>query len=127
MDVADDTQFADDLYQFSFAQPAHSKSLSFDEGVREYMADPEKDYKKFWTNQLRENFRLKALAEKLFAIPATSAASERVFSRSGHIMSPRRSRLQEHTLEMLTFLRCNLRLVPIPKPVAETVAICFKK
>ena len=52
---------------------------------------------------------------------------KREYSRSGHIMSPRRSRLQEHTLEMLTFLRCNLRLVPIPKPVAETVAICFKK
>ena len=56
-----------------------------------------------------------------------SATSERVFSRAGLSMSPRRSRLQEHTLEMLTFLQCNLRLVPVPKPVAESVAISLRK
>ena len=42
-------------------------------------------------------------------------------------MSLKRSRLQEHTLEMLTFLQCNLRLVPVPKPVAESVAISLRK
>ena len=61
------------------------------------------------------------------SINQASAASERVFSRAGLSMSPRRSRLQEQTLEMLTFLQCNLRLVPVPKPVAETVAICLRK
>ena len=38
------------------------------------------------------------------SINQASAASERVFSRAGLSMSPRRSRLQEQTLEMLTFL-----------------------
>ena len=51
------------------------------------------------------------------SINQASAASERVFSRAGLSMSPRRSILHEQTLEMLTFLQCNLRLVPVPKPV----------
>ena len=112
-----------DLYQFSFAGSVDSQSLMFDEEIREYMTDPEKDHRKFWTNPKRRGFKLKLLAEKLFAIPATSATSECVLSRAGLSMSARRSRLQEHTLEMLTFLQCNLRLVLVPKPVAESVAI----
>ena len=35
--------------------------------------------------------------------------------------------LNKHTLEMLAFLKCNLRLVPVPKPVAETVMISLRK
>ena len=117
----------DDLYQFTVEETSKTKLVSFDDEVRKYMADPEKDHQKMWTNPKRKNYRLKFLAERLFAIPATSASSERVFSRCGLLMSPLKSRTHEHTLEMLAFLKCNLCLVPVPKPVAETVMISLRK
>ncbi|KAI8750734.1 hypothetical protein BgiMline_019877, partial [Biomphalaria glabrata] len=49
------------------------------------------------------------IAKKLLAIPATSTASERVFSVCGVTMSDRRSRLNPETLQMLTFLKYNLQ------------------
>jgi hypothetical protein len=44
-------------------------------------------------------------------IPATSAPSERVFSRSALLMRPHRSRLSKDTLAKLTFVKCNLDLL----------------
>ena len=41
----------------------------------------------------------------VLATPATSAPSERVFSQSGMIVTPRRSRLLADRLEQLMFLR----------------------
>ena len=72
---------------------------------------------------LNSNFWPKSYLPFQQLLPQASA----FFSRAGLSMSPRRSRLQEHTLEMLTFLQCNLRLVPVPKPVAESVAISLRK
>uniref|UniRef100_A0A3B4U3F6 BED-type domain-containing protein n=1 Tax=Seriola dumerili TaxID=41447 RepID=A0A3B4U3F6_SERDU len=42
-------------------------------------------------------------------IPASSCASERVFSTSGNICSPRRSRLTEENVDTLVFLARNLK------------------
>jgi hypothetical protein len=50
---------------------------------------------------------LRPLARKLFTAPASSAASERVFSRAGLVMRPTRSRLSEANLSKLVFLGCN--------------------
>lgn len=49
------------------------------------------------------------IARKLLAIPATSTASERVFSVCGVTMSSRRARLNPETLEMLIFLKYNMQ------------------
>ena len=49
------------------------------------------------------------IARKLSAIPATSTASERVFSVCGVTMSDRRARLNPQTLEMLIFLKYNMQ------------------
>ena len=54
-------------------------------------------------NDLRFN-GLRPLARKLFTAPASSAASERVFSRAGLIMRPTRSRLSKANLSKLAFL-----------------------
>ena len=48
------------------------------------------------------------LAKKLLCIPATSVSSERMFSASGHIVSPLRSLLKPDKINMLTFLHFNL-------------------
>jgi hypothetical protein len=57
-------------------------------------------------NDVRFN-GLRPLARKLFTAPASSAASERVFSRAGLIMRPTRSRLSKANLSKLVFLGCN--------------------
>ena len=56
----------------------------------------------------------KSSARKLFATTATSAQSERVFSRAGLLMAPLRSRTGDETLEYLTFLRANARFLDNP-------------
>lgn len=50
---------------------------------------------------------LKPLAMKLFTAPASSASSERVFSKAGLLIRPTRSRLSKSTLSKLVFLSCN--------------------
>ena len=51
------------------------------------------------------------LAVRVLCVPATSAPVERVFSRSGILMRPHRSRLSKHMLSKLTFVKCNLDLL----------------
>lgn len=50
---------------------------------------------------------LKPLAMKLFTAPASSASSERVFSKAGLIFRPTRSRLSKSSLSKLVFLSYN--------------------
>ena len=54
---------------------------------------------------------LHQLALRLLCVPATSAPSERIFSRSGILMRPHRSRLSKDILAKLTFVKCNLDLL----------------
>jgi hypothetical protein len=55
--------------------------------------------------------RLYRLALKTLCVPATSAPSERIFSRSGLLMRPHRNRLSKDMLSKLTFIKCNLDLL----------------
>ena len=50
------------------------------------------------------------LACQIFTAPASSAASERVFSKAGLIMRPTRSRLSRANVSKLVFLSCNEKL-----------------
>ena len=54
---------------------------------------------------------LHRLATRVLCVPATSAPVERVFSCSGILMRPHRSRLSKKMLSMLTLLKCNLHLL----------------
>ena len=54
---------------------------------------------------------LHQLATRVLCIPATSALVERVFSSSGLLMRPHRSRLSKKMLSMLTLLKCNRHLL----------------
>ena len=55
-------------------------------------------------------FGLRPLAVRLFSAPASSAASERVFSQAGLIMRPTRNRLSKYRREQLVFLKCNMKI-----------------
>ena len=69
------------------------------------------DALQFWKDNDREHKlpTMAVIARKLLAIPATSTASERVFSVCGVTMSDRRARLNPETLEKLIFLKYNMQ------------------
>ena len=50
---------------------------------------------------------LAKLARKYLCVPATSVASELIFSKSGEILSKKRSRLSPNRVDMLIFLKHN--------------------
>ncbi|XP_056095123.1 E3 SUMO-protein ligase ZBED1-like [Rhinichthys klamathensis goyatoka] len=68
----------------------------------------EADPLQWWSLHAEELPHLATVAEKFLCIPATSVPSERVFSASGHILSPQRSKLKPEKVNMLTFLHFNL-------------------
>ena len=47
----------------------------------------------------------------IFAIPAASSKSERVFSVACRVVTPDRNRLAPEMVEDLVMLKCNLRLL----------------
>ena len=61
----------------------------------------------FWQDNSKKLPALYKLANKVLAIPASSAPVERVFSRGGVIMRPHRARLSAEMLSILMFLKCN--------------------
>ena len=65
----------------------------------------------FWNINQNKYPLLYSMALKYLSIPATSAPVERLFSSSGYIMRPHRSKLiPEHLIEA-TLLRCNFNLI----------------
>ena len=71
-------------------------------------ADVELDPLNWWHVHASSYPVLAVLAKKYLCIPASSCASERVFSMSGHIVSKKRSCLKPYKVNMLVFLAQNL-------------------
>ena len=60
----------------------------------------------------RNQFRyLHRFALRFLCVPATSTAVERVFSQSGLLMRPHRSRLTKDMVSRITLVKCNLGLL----------------
>ena len=69
------------------------------------------DILKWWKTQ-RETFpRLSQLARFVFAIPATSAPSERIFSLAGLTLNVKRSRLAPSAVDKIIFVHENAQQV----------------
>lgn len=83
-----------------------------DSEVKLYLSLPaisaDSDPLAWWKAHVEEMQMLSKVARKYLCIPATSVPSERVFSASGHILSPHRSRLSTENVNMLTFLHYNM-------------------
>lgn len=81
--------------------------------VKVYLSVPviksEADPLQWWSLHAEELPHLATIAQKFLCIPATSVPSERVFSASGHILSPHRAKLKPEKVNMLTFLHFNLK------------------
>ena len=62
----------------------------------------------WWKTHHVDYSHLASLAKKYLCIPATSVASERLFSTSGNIVTDKRCCLKPERVNMLTFLAKNL-------------------
>lgn len=62
----------------------------------------------FWKNQMFNFPYLSILAKQIFAIPASSASSERSFSTAGRVVEERRSCLSGSTVDAILFLNNHL-------------------
>ncbi|XP_075712391.1 E3 SUMO-protein ligase ZBED1-like [Rhinoderma darwinii] len=70
---------------------------------------PEEDPLAWWQRHATSLPNLAHFAKAYLCVPASSCASERVFSTSGLICSPRRMRLTEDHIDTLVFLAKNLK------------------
>ena len=92
----------------------HRRHERLDE-IEQYMMIKEIDVNtcpfKWWSLQKSRFPILSQLAKKYLAIPATFAASERLFSDAGNVITARRINLLPSTFEHLIFCKRNRRLV----------------
>jgi hypothetical protein len=84
--------------------------------VRQYVEEPIigrlADPLAWWKERMHGNLRhLRPLAKRSLCIVATSVPSERVFSKSGQLISARRNRLASKTVQMVMFLNHNSKLI----------------
>ena len=60
----------------------------------------------WWRGKRQQQYpRLSELARRVLAVPATSAASERLFSKAGLIITKKRNSLTGNTVSVLVWLR----------------------
>ena len=86
----------DQLAQY-YAEPPHDKSLPVSKSPIPYWIDK----KAVWP-------QLAAMALDVFSVPAMSDEPERIFSQTGHILSPRRRRLTSKSMQRLMCMKSRL-------------------
>ena len=62
----------------------------------------------FWVRNKATYDKLIPAVRRTFAIPASSAPVERVFSHGGIVLRPNRARMSDKLLSELVFLKCNI-------------------
>ena len=65
----------------------------------------------FWVRNNATYDKLIPDVRRTFAIPASSAQVERVFSHGGIVLRPNRARMSNKLLSELVFLKCNICLL----------------
>jgi hypothetical protein len=104
------SKFASDLKKFQEVQrdKAQASSREF-KPTNKYSA--RLDCCAFWRGMPSDLLSLAKLAKKLLAIPATTAAVERVFSKTGFTMRKHRNKIGDICAQDLFFLKCNKALL----------------
>ena len=77
--------------------------------LSEYLHSNEEGHEMSLNMQFVRFPAIKPILERVWCVPATSAPVERVFSQSGLILHPNRSRISDTLLEHLVFLKCNIK------------------
>lgn len=68
----------------------------------------DKDPLNWWKEHMKDFKLMAPFAKKYLAIQATSSPSERLFSKAGNIITPKRAQLNPEKANMLVFLAQNL-------------------
>ena len=97
-------------------QPYTSKAKRIARDVEEFMNErrgmgKEKDVLGWWARQINRWPMVAAVARHTLFVPASSATSERAFSKTGHIVRAWRASLSDQNIERLTFLSWNTDLL----------------
>ena len=95
------------------AAPLSTSLLASTCEVEVYLKEPLKvkgtNLLEYWSMNREKMPGLAKLARKILAIPASSATSERVFSTAGRTCTERRTSLSVANIEMLVYMKENLR------------------
>lgn len=98
----------------SASQPVHSR-IDFQTELMMYLGEDAIDWKldpiDWWRVNAHRFPILAAIARRFLSAPATSVASEQLFSVANVVFDPRRSRLSAVKAEQLIFLNRNLPLL----------------
>ena len=78
------------------------------------------DILQFWSENEKRLPILARTVRKYMCIQASSSSSERTFSASGNIVTPRRNKLDPENVNMLVYLKENLGKVELPKLFPKT-------
>ena len=71
----------------------------------------EKECLGYWKSKMGVYVIISNLCDMLLASPGTSVPSERLFSKTGYLVSDRRNRLDAKRVEQITFLQEYLKLL----------------
>ena len=90
------------------AIPVNQRQVEMDIYLREPPIDRKQNPLVWWKMQARVMPEMYRLAKKYLCCPATSAPSERVFSKAGELISQRRANISDENIQMVLFLNKNL-------------------
>ena len=82
--------------------------------VSQYLVEPcidGTDPLQYWQENAEKYPTLATLAKYYLAVPATSAAVERLFSVAGKLFRPDRCRRSDSTFQMLMMIKCNAKKI----------------
>lgn len=117
MPTGHDKDNSDNLWNFLINRVSSVQSTSTSNSsaivlMKQYMNMPYQHLNcnivEYWRDHKSLLHPLSEIALKYIMIPATSVPSERIFSKTGQIMSARRNRLLPDNLDTLVFLNKNM-------------------
>lgn len=100
--------YSNSALDFLFKKPENTHLSSAAQQVQLYLCEPQIDINmdpfEWWKSHEKKFPQLARLAKKYLCIPATSVASERIFSTAGNIVSPQRNCLASENVSTNVFI-----------------------
>ena len=90
------------------SRPVRERQIARQRMTSQLIIDGDDDPLEWWRIHVRDFPLLSQFARRYLAIQASSAPSERLFSKAGQILTPQRAQLKPDKANMLVFLAENL-------------------
>lgn len=92
-------------------ETAFNPTIEVEKYVQEPLLTRNQDPLRWWEDRRYVYKHLYSLMKGRFCIPATSVPCERIFSKTGQILTDRRSSLSPSKVEKIVFLNYNLKFL----------------